>query len=509
MSNLSMLLDGFGHALTPMNLLMAAIGVLVGTFVGVLPGLGPTSSIAILLPVTSVLEPTQAIIMLAGIYYGAMYGGSTTAILLNIPGEASSVPTCLDGYPLARQGRGGPALGIAAIASFIAGVLGVIGLVLFAPVLANQALRFGPPEMFSVLLLTLVIMMGMTGGRFVKSAIMGLIGIALSLMGLGANSGLYRFTLGWSPLEGGLDMVSILIGLFSIAEVMRGLSEKKTAISSGNIGSVYPGREDLKQSASSIAAGGIIGFFMGLLPGCSAAVTSFLSYDFVKRISRRRHLFGKGAIEGVAAPEAANNATSSAGFIPLFALGIPSSPPLAVLLAGLMIYGLTPGPMLFEQKGSFVWTVIASMFIGNVMLLVLNLPLVGIWAKLTRVPFSILAPVILLLSMVGAYTVRNNLFDVQVAVIFGIAGYYLQKHDWPIMPLILCFILGPLMEQSFSQSMAISGGSLGIFVQRGLSVAFIIAAAVMLVFSLYMVRRTKKRIREERGDSLSIVNAEA
>ncbi|WP_025695536.1 tripartite tricarboxylate transporter permease, partial [Paenibacillus durus] len=262
-------------------------------------------------------------------------------------------------------------------------------------------------------------------------------------------------------------------------------------------------------SASSIAAGGLIGFFMGLLPGCSAAVTSFLSYDFAKRISPRRHLFGKGAIEGVAAPEAANNATSSAGFIPLFALGIPSSPPLAVLLAGLMIYGLKPGPMLFEQKGSFVWTVIASMFIGNVMLLVLNLPLVGIWAKLTRVPFSILAPVILLLSMVGAYTVRNNLFDVQVAVVFGIAGYYLQKHDWPIMPLILCFILGPLMEQSFLQSMAISGGNLGIFFQRGLSAAFIIAAAAMLIFSLYMVRRTKKRIREERGDSLSIVNTEA
>uniref|UniRef100_UPI000471FBA8 tripartite tricarboxylate transporter permease n=1 Tax=Paenibacillus zanthoxyli TaxID=369399 RepID=UPI000471FBA8 len=461
------------------------------------------------LPVTAVLEPTQAIIMLAGIYYGAMYGGSTTAILLNIPGEASSVPTCLDGYPLAQQGRGGPALGIAAIASFIAGVLGVLGLVLFAPVLASQALRFGPPEMFAVLLLTLVIMMGMNGGRFVKSAVMGLAGIALSLIGLGANSGVYRFTLGWGPLEGGLDMVSILIGLFSIAEVMRGISEKKTAISAGNIGSVYPGRKDLKQSASSIAAGGLIGFFMGLLPGCSAAVTSFLSYDFAKRISPRRHLFGKGAIEGVAAPEAANNATSSAGFIPLFALGIPSSPPLAVLLAGLMIYGLTPGPMLFEQKGSFVWTVIASMFIGNVMLLVLNLPLVGVWAKLTRVPFSILAPVILLLSMVGAYTVRNNLFDVQVAVVFGIAGYYLQKHDWPIMPLILCFILGPLMEQSFLQSMAISGGNLGIFIQRGLSAAFIIAAAAMLIFSLYMVRRTKKRIHEERGDSLSIVNTEA
>lgn len=509
MSSLSMLLDGFSHALAPMNLLMAALGVLVGTFVGVLPGLGPTSSIAILLPVTAVLEPTQAIIMLAGIYYGAMYGGSTTAILLGIPGEASSVPTCIDGYPLAQQGRGGPALGIAAIASFAAGVLGVFGLVLFAPVLASQALRFGPPEMFSVLLLTLVITMGMAGGRFVKSAIMGLTGIVLSLIGLGANSGLYRFTFGWEALEGGFDMVSILIGLFSIAEVMRGISEKKEAISTGNIGSVYPGREDLLRSAPAAAAGGVIGFFMGLLPGCSAAVTSFMSYDAVKRMSRRRHLFGKGAIEGVAAPEAANNATSSAGFIPLFALGIPSSPPLAVLLAGLMIYGLTPGPMLFEQKGSFVWTVIASMFIGNAMLLVLNLPLVGLWARLTRVPFRILGPVILLLSIVGAYTVRNNLFDVQVAVAFGIAGYFLHKHDWPVMPLVLCFILGPMLEQSFQQSMSISGGSLSIFMQRGLSLAFILAAALLLLFSLYMVRRTKKRMREERGEALSIVNTEA
>jgi putative tricarboxylic transport membrane protein len=502
-----MLLEGFGHALTPANLLMAAVGVIIGTFVGVLPGLGPTSSIAILLPVTAVLEPTQAIIMLAGIYYGAMYGGSTTAILLNIPGEASSVPTCLDGYPLAQQGRGGPALGIAAIASFAAGVLGVVGLVFFAPLLADQALRFGPPELFSVMILTLVVMMGMTGGSMAKSLIMGLAGIGLSLIGLGGGSGMYRYTFGWDRLQGGLDMVSILIGLFSITEVMRGIAEKKTAISEGKIGNVYPGREDLRRSAPAMAAGGIIGFFMGLLPGCSAAVTSFLSYDFVKKISRRRHLFGKGAIEGVAAPEAANNATSSAGFIPLFALGIPSSPPLAVLLAGLMIYGLTPGPMLFEQKGSFVWTVIASMFIGNVMLLVLNLPLVGLWARLTRVPFGIMAPVILMLSMIGAYTVRNNMFDVQVAVVFGVIGYFLQKHHWPVMPLILCFILGPLMESSFMQSMAMSGGDLMIFLRRPIALTLILAAAGMLALSLYMVRRTRKRLHEELGESaVSLVN---
>lgn len=506
MNSISMLLDGFAHALTPMNLLMAALGVLIGTFVGVLPGLGPTSSIAILLPVTSVLEPTQAIIMLAGIYYGAMYGGSTTAILLNIPGEVSSVPTCLDGYPLARKGRGGPALGIAAISSFTAGMLGVVGLVFFAPILADQALRFGPPEMIAIFLLTMVVMVGLTGGSLLKSTVMGLSGMALSLIGLGPQSGMYRLTFGSGKLEGGLDMVSILIGLFAVTEVLKGMFEKKTAISGSQIGSVYPGRKDLLQSAPAMAVGGVIGFVMGLLPGCSAAITSFLSYDLVKKLSRRKHLFGKGAIEGVAAPEAANNATSSAGFIPLFALGIPASPPLAVLLAGLMIYGLTPGPMLFEQKGSFVWAVIASMFIGNVMLLVLNLPLVGIWARLTRVPFGILAPIILLLSMVGAYTVRNNLFDVQVAVAFGIIGYVLQRYKWPVMPFILCFILGPLMEQSFMQSMAITGGNPALLFDRPIFTVFLAAAAVMLVFSLRMVRRTKRRVTEVVGSPVSIAD---
>lgn len=504
MDTFAMLMEGFSHAITPGNLLMAALGALIGTFVGVLPGLGPTSAIAILLPVTSVLEPTQAIIMLAGIYYGAMYGGSTTAILLNIPGEVSSVPTCLDGYPLAQQGRGGPALGIAAISSFVAGVLGVIGLVFFAPLLADQALRFGPPELFAVMLLTLTVLFGMTGGSFVKSTLMGLAGFLLSMVGLGQNSGMYRFQYGHSSLSGGFDMVAILIGLFAVTEVLKGLDEQKATISSRQIGSVYPGLKDLKMSSGAITLGSLIGFFMGLLPGCSAAITSFLSYDFVKKISKRRHLFGKGAIEGVAAPEAANNATSSAGFIPLFALGIPSSPPLAILLAGLMIYGLTPGPMLFEEKGSFVWTVIASMLIGNVMLLVLNLPLVGLWARLTRVPFGILGPIILLLSMVGAYSVRNNVFDVGVAVVFGGIGYMLYKFNWPAMPFILCFILGPLMEQSFNQSMSMSGGSFGIFIDRPLTLSLLLAAVVMLVMSYILVRRTKRRVREETGEDVPI-----
>ncbi|MFM9279634.1 tripartite tricarboxylate transporter permease [Paenibacillus jiagnxiensis] len=496
------LLYGFADALTPMNLLMAAIGALIGTFVGVLPGLGPTSAIAILLPLTAVLEPAQAIIMLAGIYYGAMYGGSTTAILLNIPGEASSVPTCLDGYPLAVQGRGGPALGIAAIASFIAGVIGVFGLVFFAPVLAEQAIKLGPPELFSVMLLALAVTSGLTGGSLLKSLIMGLFGFLLSMVGLGSSTGMFRFTFGFSSLSGGFEMISIIIGLFAITEVLRSMEEKKTAVASDRIGSVYPSRSDLRQSSGAIAAGSVIGFVLGLLPGISAAITSFLSYDVVKRFSKRRHLFGRGAIEGVAAPEAANNATSSAGFIPLFALGIPSSPPLAVLLAGLMIYGVAPGPLLFEQKGGFIWTVIASMVIGNIVLLLLNLPLVGMWARLTRVPFGIMAPVILMLSIIGAYTVRNSLFDVGVAVVFGVLGYFMHKFDWPVMPLILCFILGPLMEQSFTQAMSMSGGSFSVFVTRPLALTFLVIAAVLFLASIWLAGRTRKRVQEEGAEAL-------
>lgn len=490
--------NGFFEALSPINLLMAALGALIGTFVGVLPGLGPTSAIAILLPLTSVLEPAQAIIMLAGIYYGAMYGGSTTAILLNIPGEASSVPTCLDGYPLAKQGKGGPALGIAAISSFAAGMIGVVGLVLFAPFLAEQALKFGPPEMFAVMILALTVTAGLTGGSMVKSLIMGALGFLLSMVGIAANSGLFRFQFGISALSGGFDMISIIVGLFAITEVLKSIGEKRTAISADQIGKVYPSRKDLRQSAGATAIGSFIGFVMGLLPGCSAAVTSFLSYDVVKKLSkRRRHLFGHGAIEGVAAPEAANNATSSAGFIPLFSLGIPASPPLAVLLAGLMIYGITPGPAMFEEKDSIVWVVIASMVLGNIMLLALNLPLIGLWTRLTRVPFGIMAPIILMLSVIGVYSVRNNLFDVAVAIVFGFVGYFLHKYNWPTMPLILCFILGPLMEQAYTQSMVLSRGSFSIFFNRPLACVFLVASVSMLVVSWVLVQRTKRRVKEE------------
>lgn len=494
MESLNLLLSGFVEAVTPLNLLMAAAGALIGTFVGVLPGLGPTSAIAILLPVTAVLEPTQGIIMLAGIYYGAMYGGSTTAILLNIPGEVSSVPTCLDGYPLAQKGKGGPALGITAIASFVAGTLGVVGLVLFAPLLADQALRFGPPEYFALMVLALTVMISLSGDSILKAFVMGAFGYALAMIGIGPSSGLPRFDYDISSLTGGLEMTSIIIGLFAITEVLKGLEERRIKISLGKIGSVYPSVADLRQSLRPMLQGGLVGFFLGLLPGCSAAITSFLAYDLEKKMSKTPERFGQGAIEGVAAPEAANNATSSAGFIPLFALGIPSSPPLAILLAGLMIYGLTPGPVLFEQNAQFVWTTIASMFIGNLMLLILNLPLVWLWVKLTQIPYGILAPIIFMFCTIGAYSVRNNLFDVFVALTFGILGYFFYKFRWPVVPLILCFILGPLLEESLIQSMAMSAGDAAIFFQRPISLSILVLSVILLFVSLRLMRHMQKRV---------------
>ncbi len=499
MDTLGHLAGGFASALSPLNLAMALVGALLGTIVGVLPGLGPTSAIAILIPLTSVLPPTAAIIMMAGIFYGAMYGGSTTSILLNIPGEVASVPTCLDGYPMAQQGRGGPALGIAAIGSFMAGTLGVIGLTFFAPFLADQALRFGPPEYFGLMILALTVMVGLSGGSLLKSLLMGCTGYFLSLAGIGPASGFPRFNYGTVTLYGGGELISVVIGIFAIAEVLVGLEESRVAVAIKKIGNVFPSVKDLRTSFMPMVRGTGVGFFLGLLPGCSPAVTTFLAYDLEKKVSRTPERFGKGAIEGVAAPEAANNATSQAGFIPLMALGIPASPPLAVLMGGLMIYGLQPGPLLFKDHPDFVWTIIASMYIGNILLLVLNLPLVGLWARLTTVPYAIMGPVILIICIVGAFTVNNNLFDVFTCLIFGIIGYFMRKYDWPAVPLILCFILGPLLERALIESLAISGGSVLIFFTRGISLGLLIGAGILLFLSIKIMRRTEHRVKEEEG----------
>jgi putative tricarboxylic transport membrane protein len=500
LESIGYLLNGLSEVLTPFNLLIVVIGSLLGTLVGVLPGLGPTSAIAILLPVTTVLEPAQGLIMMAGIYYGSMYGGSTTAILMNIPGESSSVPATIDGYPLAQAGRAGPALGIAAIGSFIAGIIGLVGLVLFAPILADQALKFGPPEYFTLMLIALLVLFNLTGYSFKKSFIMGLFGFLFAFVGIGATSGIPRFDYGFTSLLGGFEMVSMIIGLFAISEVLKGLEEKRHVKERIKIKGVYPNKDDLRVSFMPIMRGSFLGFFLGILPGISATITSFLSYDLEKKVSKHPEKFGKGAIEGVAGPESANNGTSSGGFIPLLSLGIPASPPLAVLLAALMIYGLTPGPVLFEQNSHIVWLIIASMFVGNVILLVLNLPLVGLWAKLTEVPFGILAPIILLISILGAYSVRNSLFDVVVAAVFGVLGYLFHKYQWPIIPFVLCVVLGPKIESSFIQSMEMSSGSLAIFIQRPISLSILIFAVIFLGLSIFLMKRTKNRILQETGE---------
>lgn len=505
MESIMYLLNGFYEVITPFNLLIVLLGSLLGTLVGVLPGLGPTSAIAILLPVTTVLDPTQGLMMMAGIYYGSMYGGSTTAILMNIPGESSSVPTTLDGYPLAKKGRAGAALGIAAIGSFIAGIIGLIGLVLFAPILADQALKFGPPEYFTLMLVALIILFNLTGFSFKKSLIMGLFGFLISLVGIGITTGIPRFDFGFSFLTGGFEMISVIIGLFAIAEVLKGIEEKRTLKKHVTIKNIYPNKTDLKKSALPILRGGLLGFFLGILPGVSATITSFLAYDLEKKVSKHPEEFGKGAIEGVAGPESANNATSSGGFIPLLSLGIPASPPLAVLLAALMIYGLTPGPVLFEQNNQIVWTIIASMFVGNVILLVLNLPLVGLWAKLTEVPFGILAPIILLISVLGAYSVRNSMFDVVVAIIFGALGYLFNKFHWPIIPFILCIVLGPQIERNFIESLQMSSGNLSIFIQRPISLTILLFAVIFLVISMFLMNRTKKRLLQETGEQMEFI----
>jgi putative tricarboxylic transport membrane protein len=487
------LAGGFAAALSPVNLLMALLGSLLGTLVGVLPGLGPTAAIAILFPLTTVLPPVPAIIMLAAIYYGAMYGGSTTAILLNIPGEVASVPTCWDGYPMAQQGRAGPALGVAAIGSFFAGTLGVVALTFFAPFLADQALRFGPPEYFALMVLAFTVVVSLSGALPSKGLAMALVGYLLSLVGLGPSTAQPRFTWGFTDLYAGLDLIAVIVGLFAISEVFLGVEEARVAVAQ-RITNVFPRLADLKESFPAILRGTGIGFFLGLLPGCAPSVTTFLAYDAEKKVAKDPGRFGKGAIEGVAGPESANNATSSAGFIPLMGLGIPASPPLALLLGGLTVYGLSPGPLLFQKNPDFVWTVIASLYIGNVILLLLNLPLIGIWVRITRIPYGILGPLILLLSFLGAYSVRNSLFDVAVSLVFGLAGYVLRKYRWPLAPLVLSFILGPLLEKNLIQSLSMSGGSPLIFLQRGLSLSLLLGAAGLLALSIALMRATVRRV---------------
>ncbi len=488
------LLAGLLNALSFMNVGFALIGCLLGTLVGVLPGLGPASAMAILLPVAVYLPPDGAIIIMAGIYYGAMYGGSTTAILMNIPGEVSSIVTAQDGFPMTKQGRAGEALAIAAIGSFLAGILGTIAISVIGPAIADLALKFGPAEYFGLVLFSMTALVSFAGNSLVLGLGIAAFGMALATVGADPLTGAQRLTFGSLEFTKGFDIVPVLVGLFGIAEVLYSASTDTQKVYSGKLGSwwsMIPRGRELRAGMMASARGTGIGFFMGLLPGMLPALTAYLAYDVEKRISRTPERFGNGAIEGVASPEAANNATAMAGFIPLLALGIPTSPALAIMLGTLMINGLTPGPMLFEQQGLLVWTVIGSMLIANMMLLVLNLPLVGMWAKISQIPYSILGPVVLGVCVIGAYAPRNTLFDVWVAIIFGMVGYVMRRFNMPVAPLVLGFLLGPMFEQSLRQSLALNSGSPLFMVHRPIALALCLAAVAVVAATAYFKRKSK------------------
>jgi putative tricarboxylic transport membrane protein len=470
------LIQGFVTALTWQNLFWAFVGCFIGTLVGVLPGIGPVSGIAILLPLTTVLPATSAIIMMAAIYYGAMYGGSTTAIVVNIPGEASSVPTAMDGYEMAKQGKAGPALAISAIGSFFAGTISVIALTFFAPMLADFAVVFGPPEYFALMFMGLSLVISLSGRALLKGVISMALGLTAALIGQDPLTGAARLTFGTSTLNAGVDFISVIVGLFAISEVMINVEQRITAIDTMSISNWMPTWADIKQCGWTMVRGTGVGFFLGLLPGCAPSVTTFVAYDLEKRVSKHPERFGHGAIEGVCAPESANNATSTAGFIPLFSFGLPTAPSMAVMLGGLMMYGLQPGPMLFQTNPQFVWAVIASMYIGNVMLLVLNLPLVGMWAKICKIPFYILGPLIVFCAMIGTYSIRFQAFDVWVMLLFGVIGYFMRKLGYPVAPMVLASVLAQMLETSMGQALLISQGSPLIFFTRPISAVFMVLA---------------------------------
>ena len=486
---------GLGVALQPVNLLYCFIGVFIGTLVGVLPGIGPISAMSLLLPITLSGTPESGIIMMAGIYYGSMYGGSTTSILVNIPGEAASVVTCIDGHQMAKQGRAGPALGIAALGSFAAGTFSLFGLMLVAPSLASVAIAFGPAEYFGLMVLGLVVLTFLTQGSMAKALLMACVGVVLGLIGLDSITAQPRLTFGRLELLDGIGLVPVVMGLFGVAEVLTNTERViKREILDTKISRLMPTREDWKASAGPIGRGTLLGFFLGILPGGGAVVASFASYALEKRMSTTPERFGNGAIEGVAGPESANNAAAGGAFIPLMTLGIPPNVVMALLLGAFVIHGLQPGPLMMTQNPGLFWGIIASMYIGNVMLLVLNLPLIGIWVQLLKLPYNVLFPLILLFTIIGVYCTGNNVFDVYVMVGFGVVGYLMRKLGFEPAPLVLAFVLGPMLENNLRKSLILSQGDLLIFVQRPISAVCLLLALALLIGPLLPSLRQKREL---------------
>ncbi|MDI6809554.1 MAG: tripartite tricarboxylate transporter permease [Candidatus Eisenbacteria bacterium] len=492
------LIFGFSVALSIQNLLYCFIGCMVGTLIGVLPGIGPMATIAMLLPLTFNVSPVPAMIMLAGIYYGAMYGGSTTSILVNLPGETASVVTCIDGYQMARQGRAGPALAIAAIGSFFAGCVCTLLIAMFGPPIAEFALKFGSPEYFSLMLMGLVAAAVLAHGDMIKSLAMVVLGLLLGIVGADVNSGVKRFTFGFFELSDGIGVVIIAVGVFAVGEIVSNLGDpEEREVFTSKVKNLFPTKEDLKQSFGAIIRGTGVGAFFGVLPGTTPSIASFSSYMLEKKVAKDPSRFGHGAIQGVAGPESANNADAQCKFIPMLTLGIPASGTMALMLGALMIHGITPGPQVMTQKPDLFWGLIASMWVGNLMLVVLNLPLVGMWVSLLKVPYRMLFPAIMVFCAIGIYSVNNSSFEIYLMVIFGILGIVWRMLECSPVPMMLGFVLGPMVEENLRRALQVSRGDLSVFVTRPISLAFIIVTVlILIVMALPAVQKRREKITD-------------
>jgi putative tricarboxylic transport membrane protein len=496
---ISNLMFGFGVALSPWNVMLCLIGALVGTLIGVLPGIGPLATIAMLLPITFGLHPVGALIMLAGIYYGAQYGGSTTSILINIPGESSSVVTTLDGHQMARQGRAGPALAIAAIGSFFAGCVSTVLVAALGAPLTSLALLFGPAEYFSLMVLGLIFAVVLAKGSVLKAIAMVLAGLMMSMVGSDLETGAERMTFGMPELSDGIGFVQVAMGVFGFGEIMRNLEQVESReIVKGKISGLMPTLADLKAAAGAIGRGTMIGSILGILPGGGAVIAAFAAYTFEKKMSKTPERFGRGAIEGVAAPESANNAAAQTSFIPLLTLGIPPNAVMALMVGAMTIHGIVPGPQVMTKQPELFWGMIASMWLGNLMLVVINLPLVGLWVRLLRVPYRHLFPMIIIFCCIGVYSLNNSAFDVTVTGIFGLVGYWLVKHDFEPAPMLLGFVLGPLMEENMRRAMLIARGDATVFLTRPISASLLALALLLLVVAvLPMIKARREEVFTE------------
>ncbi|MBM6620803.1 tripartite tricarboxylate transporter permease [Micrococcaceae bacterium RIT802] len=506
MDSLQPVLDGFGVVLDPTNLLYCLIGVVIGMLIGVLPGLGPAATIAILLPLTYGVEPVTAIIMLAGIFYGAQYGGTITSVLLRLPGEASSVVTVFDGYVMAKQGRAGTALGIAAIGSFIGGTVSIIGLTFLAPVVAGFALDFGPPEYTALALLGILLVATISGGSKIKALIAAAFGLLLATTGRDIFTGAERFTFGNLGMADGIDFVPIAMGLFGVGEILYNLEERhRAAAVPVKVANVWPSRADLKQSTGAIGRGSVLGFFLGILPGGGATISSMAAYAVEKKRAKDPSRFGRGAVEGVAGPETANNAAATSSFIPLLTLGIPANATMAIIFGALLIQGVTPGPQLIANDPELFWGVVNSMYIGNILLLIMAIPLVGVFVRILRVRGAILAPITALITLLGSYTIRNSMFDVLLVVIFGAVGYLMKKFGFEPGPLVLAFVLGSLLESNLRRSLLVLGGDVGGFFTRPISATLLVIFVVVALWPMVKAAfDRRKSSRHETSDNQEV-----